>query len=416
VKRAAAWLLPLLLLSAPGRAAVVSEDALAGDSFAVGGSARTYNLVLRGGPLSSPSTPAGFDPAAVSSVYLRPQLALKRGFGLDFVLHDELASTTSSVPGGSLTGSLSLGQGRPAPVWLPLQWSLAGRDTYRLENRIAWLYARYHIGSLSLTLGRQPVTLGRGQIWTPEDLIAPFSPLQIDTEFKPGADAVRLDWDASETLSVMLVGAAANDSDSALLSRVELRSANLRLGVLLGDVRQDGVGGLDLFVDLGAGTDLHGEGTLTWVGSAERRPWGRRAFTRAVVGTTRELSSKLHVTAEAYFNGAGAREAADYVGELSSRRLSVGEAYNLGRIYAGLAAQWQLHPLLSADLAAIANLQDPSAIIAPVVRYSLAENASIVAGAFIPLGPAPRHTTTIAARSEFGLYPQMYHVDAKLWL
>ncbi|HVY31986.1 MAG TPA: hypothetical protein VHB79_35870 [Polyangiaceae bacterium] len=414
MKRAAACL--LLLLSARARAAVVSEDALAGDSFAVGGSARTYNLVLRGGPLSSPSAPADSDPAAVSSIYLRPELELKRGFGLDFVLHDELASTTSSVPTGSLMGSLSLGQGRQAPVWLPLQWSLANRDTYQLEDRIAWLYARYHAGSLSLTLGRQPVTIGRGQIWTPEDLIAPFSPLQIDTQFKPGADAARLDWDAGEALSVMVVGAAANDNDSALLSRAELRGANLRLGVLLGDVRQDGVAGLDLFVDLGAGTDLHGEGTVTWVGSAERRPWGRRAFSRAVFGTTSELSSKLHVTAEAYFNGAGAREPADYVEELSSRRLSVGEVYNLGRIYAGFAAQSQLHPLLSADLSVIANLQDPSAIVAPVLHYSLAENASIVAGAFIPVGRPPHYSTGITARSEFGLYPQMYHVDAKLWL
>jgi hypothetical protein len=417
VKRAAAWLLLLPLLSGSAHAAVVSEDALAGDSLTLGGSARSYNLVLRGGPLASPPSPAGFDPAGVSSLYLRPQLELKRGFGLDFVVHDELASTTSSMPTGAIGGALSLGQGRTAPVWLPLQWSLAERDTYQLQNRIAWLYARYHVGRLSVTLGRQPVTLGRGQIWTPEDLIAPFSPLQIDTEFKPGADAVRLDWDASEAFSLMLVGAAAKHGDSALLARAELRGERARLGLMLGDVRQDGVAGLDLFVDFGSGTDLHGEGTLTWVPNAERRPWGRRGFSRAVLGTTTELTSKLHLTAEVAFNGAGARGPEDYVSELSSRRLALGEAYNVGRVYAGLAADWQLHPLVGLALSALSNLQDPSAILAPGLHYSIAENASLVAGAFIPLGQGPRYSTTgIRARSEFGLYPEIYHVDAKLWL
>ncbi len=89
--------------------------------------------------------------------------------------------------------------------------------------------------------------------------------------------------------------------------------------------------------------------------------------------------------------------------------------YNVGRAYAGLAADWQIHPLVHAQLSLMGNLEDPSAIIASLLRYSAAENASIVAGSFIPLGRAPDYSSGIVASSEFGLYPQLYHVDAKLW-
>jgi hypothetical protein len=147
----------------------------------------------------------------------------------------------------------------------------------------------------------------------------------------------------------------------------------------------------------------------------ERRPWGRHGFDRAVLGTTTELTSKLQITAEAYYNGAGARGPEGYLTELMSPRVAIGEAYTLGRIYAGVAGEWQIHPLLELDLAALGNLTDPSAMLAPTLRYGLAENVSLIGGAYLPFGRSP-NTRTGAAQSEFGLYPEVYHFDAKLWL
>jgi hypothetical protein len=414
VRRAALAALCVVALAAPARAVVLSEDPLDGDSTSAGAAVRLYNLVLRGGPLTSPLAPPGYNPAAVSIAALRPQFEIKRGSGVAFVLHDEIESTASSVPTSLLGGSLSLGEGRSAPLWLPLQWSL-DRDTYQLSDRIAWAYARYGSAGLTATVGRQPITLGRGQIWTPEDLIAPFSPLQINTDYKPGADAARLDWAPSDSVTLLAVGAAAEGYDSAALSRLEIAAESLRVGVMAANVRTDWVGGLDVFVDLGAGTDLHGEATATWVTRDERRPWGRRGFGRGLLGVTSELATTLHVTLEGYFNGAGAAGPADYVAELSSPRLAVGESYTVGRAYAGIAADWQIHPLLHAEIVTIANLEDPSAMIAPTLRYNVAENASLVAGAFVPVGRAPDYAAGLTARSEFGMYPELYHLDAKLW-
>jgi hypothetical protein len=431
VKRARAALVAATLgvatfRAAPARAIVLSEDPLEGNSLDVGGAVRSYNFLLRGGPLTSPLAPPGANPASVSILALRPEFELERSSELKLVVHDELTSTASTLPTALIGGALSLGQGRQAPLFLPLQWNAVNHDTYQLDDRIDWLYARYRFGDVSVTLGRQPITIGRGQIWTPEDLLAPFSPLALNTEFKPGVDAARVDWSASQAVTLSLFGVAGKmnpqhdlqigSDGSAIMSRVQVALTPMQLGVMGGYLRGDAMLGLDFFVDLGHGTDLHGAGTATFVPDAARRPYGRAAFDRAVLGTTTELGSRLHLTAEAYFNGAGAAYARDYLSELSSPRFEVGEVYNVGRAYAGVAADWEIDPLLHCVATVLGNLTDPSAIVAPELRYNLAQNALLVAGAFVPVGKRLSDTGgSVEAQSEFGLYPDLFHVDAKLY-
>ncbi len=415
----------LLLTATRASAFVLSEDPFEERSFEVGGAVRSYNLVLRGGPLTSSFAPPDANPAALSIVALRPKLELKRS-DFELVVHDELTSTSSTLPTALVGSTLSIGQGAETPLWLPLQWTAVDRSSYQLDDRIDWLYARYTLGDVSLRLGRQPVSIGRGQLWTPEDLLAPFSPLQLNTEYKPGVDAARLDWTIAEHATLLVVGSlGARDpghdfqvkkDGSALVSRFELSLERVRLGAMAGDVRGDAFGAIDLFVDLGHGTDLHGSGTLTYVPDAARRRYGRAAFNRAVLGTTTKPTKKLVLTAEAYFNGSGAPKPEDYLAELSSARFAVGEEYNVGRLYAGAAADWEVHPLLHALASAIVNVEDASAIFAPELDYNVAENALLVAGAFLPVGKKPDESGGgYRPRSEFGLYPEIYHLDAKLY-
>jgi len=415
-----------LALTLPARALVISEDPLEGDALNLGATVRAYHLVLRGGPLTSPLAGPNDNPAAVDILALRPQFELEQGDGFELSLHDELVSTASTLPTSSVGSVLSLGQGSHAPLWLPLEWTATDRSGYQVTNRIDWAYVRHRSRNVSFTLGRQPVTIGRGQIWTPEDLLAPFSPLQFNTDFKPGVDALRVDWNASSDTSLLLVGALgkrAPERDfqvgadgSALLARVETAFGRMRLGALAGWVRADTVAGIDLFVDLGGGVDLHGSGTLTYVPDAERRPYARRAFNRAVLGSTAQLGSNLVLTAEGYFNGSGAARPRDYLEELSSPRFDVGEVYNLGRLYAGFNLDWELHPLLHAVGSLLANLEDPSAIGVAELDYSIASNAQLVTGALLPIARAPRYSLTgVAPRSEFGLYPEIYHLDVRLF-
>ncbi len=73
--------------------------------------------------------------------------------------------------------------------------------------------------------------------------------------------------------------------------------------------------------------------------------------------------------------------------------------------------------LVHVALAVLSNLTDPSAIASPQVRYSVASNALIICGAFVPMGARPgAGASGPTSPSEFGLYPYLYHVDLKVYM
>lgn len=386
------------LWAAPADAVVLDEDPLSGDSVEIGATARSFNYVMNG---DLPGATNG----AVSLADLRARAALKRGEWLSLALHDALTMTTSSLSLGASGGALALGQGRLPPTWLPLDWTIEDSSQLTLHDRIDWAYARFTTGGLGVTIGRQPITFGRGALWTPEDLIDPFSPFQIDSEFKPGLDAARLDYALDPHASIALVGVAAHDGGSAAMERLEVSAGAARIGVMSGYVRGDAVGTLDLFVDL-HGADLHGEVTGTYVPDENRRPFDRKIFGRAVLGSTFQLSSRLHGTVEAYWNGSGSMHPSDYAAELMSPRLQSGETYNLGVYYGGAVLDFTAHALVHVAAAAIVNVVDESALIAPSIHFNASNNTVLIAGAFIPIGSSP---------NEFALYPTLYHFDLKAY-
>jgi hypothetical protein len=415
-----------LLAATSARAWVISEDPLEGKSLDIGGTVRSFDYLMHGGLLTTPLSPPDENPAGTSLLALRAKLDWEASEHFRLVIHDELTTTLSSLVLDQ-AGPLALGQGKRAPVWLPLQADLASSSRVLVHDTVDWLYARWSTGPVQMTFGRQPVTLGRGVLWTPMDLLAPFSPIQIDTEFKPGVDALRSDVRLGDAATVTMLGvlgrsAGADDfkadaAGSAELAHLELRFGSTRIGAMGGLVRQDVVGGLDGFYDLGHGADLHGAVTVTYVPQAERRTWGETAFVRAVLGSTFELGKKVHATVEAFYNGSGAPDSSGYLTELGSPRFAVGEEYDVGRYYAGATVDWQPHPLVHVGLAALMNLQDPSALLSPQIRYDLAKNTLLVAGAFLPIGAQPTvdPIAGLATPSEFGLYPFVYHVDLKVY-
>jgi hypothetical protein len=293
-----------------------------------------------------------------------------------------------------------------------------------MHDRIDWGYARITKDSISLTVGRQPVTFGRGALWTPEDIVDPFSPVQIDTEFKPGVDAARVDVTFGKHVTLAVLGVAGDTRDahdfaihedgSSAIQRVEVSLGTTRLGLMTGYVRGDGFGAADLFVDLG-GADLHGEVTGTYVPDAERRPFDREVFGRAVLGSTFQLSSRLTGTVEGYWNGSGTTHPSQYAAEFASPRFASGETYNLGVLYGGAVADLTLHALVHVAGAAIVNLIDGSALIAPSVHFNASTNTQLIAGGFFPVGKGPDFSPAPIARSEFALYPSLFHFDLKAY-
>jgi hypothetical protein len=296
---------------------------------------------------------------------------------------------------------------------------------------------------VDVALGRQAVSFGGGRFFTPLDLVNPFGPATIDTEWKPGVDALRVDAYAGMATKVTavaawagapVVGEDARDADRPLLDDLVLAAdAQTTVGLtdlslFAGDVRAEPVFGVGVVSALGP-VGVHGEGTVTL-------PDDDDPFVRGVVGADWRPGDRTTLTGEVYAQTLGADAPGGYLRVLRGARVARGELWEAGQLYAALAVAQELTPLVSANVAAIANLRDPSALLSLAVTWNVADNADVAFGAYAGLGAPPdtvpldltlsatgtpgltMPTDAALARSvnsEFGLYPTMGFVQARAY-
>jgi hypothetical protein len=127
------------------------------------------------------------------------------------------------------------------------------------------------------------------------------------------------------------------------------------------------------------------------------------------VGVERRLEGGLHLRAEGFYHGAGARSAAGYLGLALDPSRPAG-AY-LGRWYGALGAGYELTPLLLADSVLLLNLGDGSGLGSVYLLYSVSDEAEL---ALVGAAPFGAEASGLGAESEFGLYPASLSMDFRL--
>jgi hypothetical protein len=111
---------------------------------------------------------------------------------------------------------------------------------------------------------------------------------------------------------------------------------------------------------------------------------------------------------------------------VESARYARGEIWTLGRYYAAASASYELLPIVEVSVTAIANLADPSDLAVPAMKWSISDDAELVAGAFVAVGrrseavlgvsdAGSSGAVPIVPRSEFGLAPQGGYVGLKAY-
>jgi hypothetical protein len=413
-------LLLLLAWARPARAHVLSEDEIEGSSRELGVVLRAFHFLLTGEILEPPYRMQDGNPTSIGLLDLRLYFVEARP-DFKLVLHNQLVLGASSQGG---LGSLSLGRSLAPPQWLPLRFAADDDPTLTLSSATDWLYFSYTRGPLTLTLGRQPISVGRARIWSPMDLVGTFSLTAVDTEYKPGADAARLDWSVDERTEVMLVasvGELEDDHDldaslrgSSFIARAKRGWSWGELGVLGGYVRRDGVLGVDAVVDTGS-FQVYGEATATLVtgeGLGAPGTGSGDVVPRAVVGATFQPHASLTVAPEIFYSGFGAWSPRDYLDVAVSERVGIGEQTTFGRLYGAALASWEIHPLISANGVVLVNLRDPSTLLSLALRHNLAGNVELLVGGYVPIGRRPE-ATALSPESEFGLYPYFFFAELK---
>ena len=345
--------------------------------------------------------PAGDRRSVFHAEVLRVKWRLEAGrYVLD--VHQRLQASVASGAGeGPALGfGVSVLPGRAAD----LSSDLASGAGYRVWHDIDRLSLSARTPIADFTVGRQPVTWGTSAIFPVADLWAAFSPFELDTEEKPGIDAVRALFYPADGLEMDAVVADRGDADhlsAGLRATWSLPSADLWAGAgKLWDRAVAMAGVTVLFEE----TRVRAEGVFP----VDERP-------RATAGVD-WIRGRLSLTGEAHYNGAGADDPADYAATTGAPAFQRGETYFLGRTYLGAAASWSPDEQgrIRLALSALLNAGDGSAALTPIFDYDLGPATSVSAGALVSFGETPVLLPP-AFRSEFGAYGDMLFTRVSLY-
>ena len=272
-------------------------------------------------------------------------------------------------------------------------------DVIHDEGRTAVVHRldRLRLGYTSektvLRMGRQALSWGNGLFYSPMDLVNPFDPAAIDTEFKSGDDMLYVQYlrdNGDDLQAAVVLGrnpvSRGVDSDQATTAfKYHGFAGESEYDVLIAESHGDttlGVGGIrslggavvrgDIVVtDTRIDTHLQLVANLSysWV-------WAGKNISGAV---------------EYYYNGFGQQDQQYDVANLAGNpdlvnRLARAELFALGRHYVAGSITIEMSPLFVLSPTVLANTGDPSALLQFVTQYSLSDNMTFLGSVNIPLG------------------------------
>lgn len=233
-------------------------------------------------------------------------------------------------------------------------------------------------GTLEWTIGRQALGFGRLTLVSPLDIVEPFAATALDTEVRPGVDAVRLVRYFGRVGQAGLVAVAgdtrANNTYLATFSHnlhgidVLALAGSLRQRAMVGIGAAGEVGGLGLKAEVAAfrgrnsathGSDLHAGYAIA----------GVEALYRCANGFT--------FSAEYLLNGAGAASSSGYIAAAAAASSVEGLDSLLGRHYLLFGPAYEIHPLVTVKGLFLHNLQDGSLFARPMVEVSVTDDLSL---------------------------------------
>lgn len=340
------------------------------------------------------------------------RLAWTGGFGDDVVVevHQRLLSQVGSGVG---VGGAGLGVSVVPERSFDLSTTLVEGEDTRIWHDLDRLSVTVYTGWADVTAGRQAITWGTAALFPVADLWGRFSPFEVDTQQKPGVDAVRaLAYPAEGVELDLVVADAGSDEGVSAAGHVVLTRG-------WGDLRA----GAGKFWDeaiLLAGVTRVLEATTLRVEAAlpyhlDRDRWEDPRITLGVdrPGVRWSWSGELHL------NGLGAGEPEGYLEILQGEALARGESYLLGRLYAGGLVSWNPDEDGRARLsiAALGNLDDGSASLTPSASYDVGQSARLTLGGLFTVGDEPGllqppggGQPVLRLRSEFGSYGRMAYL------
>ena len=300
---------------------------------------------------------------------------------------------------GDAGGGVSIARSRaalfpsaPPATYFHMADTLVDRPRALASQKIDRLSIGYSTPALVARVGRQALTWGAGTMFHPMDLVDPFAPDTVDTEYKPGADMAyvqRLFNDGSD-LQIVAVPRAAHRGGApggdASTFALHYHAPIGELGTTWLLARDRG----DWTAALGVGGPLRG---AVWnveiIPTFEREGAVKTSALLNLSDAATILDRNATLFAEYYRNGFGVARRGTPIdalpGDLAAR-LARGQVFNSSRNYIGGGMSLEWTPLLTLSPSLIVNLDDASAYATGEANWSLGDNTNLIVGAQAPIG------------------------------
>ncbi len=237
------------------------------------------------------------------------------------------------------------------------------------------------------------MTWGNGLLFNPMDLVNPFSPTDIERDYKIGDDMVNVSIATDSLGELQFLYLPRRDpatrdltwNESSLAGKLHLLRGTNELDVMAAKHFRDAVVGAGSTGYLGdAAWRL--DATLTFPGEGTRR--SHYLSLVANIDYSWDFWGKnWYGFIELYYNGLGNdRYALALADPAIAGRLDRGDLFVLGRTYLSGHVRVELHPLFNLFLTAINNIEDPSGILQPRAMWDVAEDVQVTVGGNVAYG------------------------------
>ncbi|MCJ8345646.1 hypothetical protein MJH12_08900 [bacterium] len=275
-------------------------------------------------------------------------------------------------------------------------------------SKIDRLQFNFSHKDLDFVFGRQALSFGTSHFISVMDVINPFPPGTIDSSFKPGIDALRIQKALGDTGELEFIFAPNEyQKDNAYFIRTRQLVNQIDYEFLMGRFRSHNM------VALGF------EGEIK-----EQSIWGEIALIRyddnlldSISKQSNQLSYNIgldfhpkdgeNISISWFHQNSGAKDANDYLRVLTNPSFREQFAYLKGRDYINLSYTNKLKPLVDASVAFIYNVDDQSVFVQPKLSINTSDDSNLVL--FYTFGLGSRVVFNKAI-SDFGDLPNTFGV------
>lgn len=346
---------------------------------------------------------------------------LRTRFGVNMVLSDRVTAELAyehhlrrAAHGGGLSfaGNIVSSFGEAPWRLAPLDWQIVrDGETFEYRHEIDRALVTIQPDWGTITVGRQAIGFGRGLLFSAVDVFAPFSPLEVDREWRRGVDALRVEYRTSPLSSLELTAVFGERwEDSALLARFRGYVGEVDGEIIAGKRGEDAMFAATFSAALG-GAAVHGEAALFH--TPEEQPdssvFGKKDLAaKLVLGSsyTFNVGNGLTVLGEYHYSGFGLSEADEILRQVRNeafiKRYLRGDSQILGQHGLALQASYPFSESLLGSWLMLGSLNDGSGMVIPSLIWSATQSATVTVSAFLPWGPSPQKGIP---RSEYGSSP-----------